>query len=79
MIDKEIKDIKFEAVVNKTGKRWKVVKADWFCNSGCTTRKPSWLSLERAVKDEDGKYCRTDEMECSSEDIELFAILGEKE
>lgn len=67
---KIIKIIEFIAIYKN--KEWNVIEADWFCNSGCTERRPSWLTLEREVKDEDGKYCRIDKVSVSGEDVELY-------
>jgi len=70
MKNKPIEKIKFIAYYKN--KKWKVIQADWFCNSVCTERKPSWLVLEREVLDEDGEYCRTDRVEVSAEEVELY-------
>jgi len=69
----EIKNIpQFEAIYKKDGKKYKITKMDWFCNSGCTKKQPSWINAEREVSDEDGKYCRTDEIEDSSDQFKIF-------
>jgi hypothetical protein len=68
--NKPIEKIEFEAYYKN--KKWQVIKMDWFTNSGCTEKKPSWFVLEREVVDEDGEYCRTDRVEVSAEDVELY-------
>ncbi len=63
-------NFKFEA--NYKGKLWRVKELDWFTSSGCTKNRPSWVTLERAVLDDNGEHCRTDEEEVLSDEVELI-------
>ena len=70
MKNKPIDNIEFIAYYKN--KKWRVVGMNWFINSGCTKRRPSWFALEREVKDEDGEYCRMDKVDVSAEEVELY-------
>jgi hypothetical protein len=56
--------------VRYKNKWWYVKTLDWFVSSGCTDKRPSWLTITRGVKDEDGKYVRTDEMEILADKVQ---------
>jgi len=66
----KIENIEF--IAKYKGKTWKIITMDWFVSSGCTKRKPSWLTLEREVKDEDGEFCRAIREEVLTDAVDLY-------
>ena len=71
-LDKPIENIEYVAYYKN--KKWKVIAMDWFTSSGCTKRRPSWITLEREVLDEDGDYCRTDKVDVITDEVELYEV-----